>query len=144
MDYTTYDTSVIIAYKVTDLPRNFLLSAVVAAELTAGAKDNSQRKAFEAMRRTADKEGILIVPNTDDWLTASRVIYWLAHGRKKRAGGKSPKLLPGASQRMFLDALIAVSSKRAGATVVTDNWDDFKAIQYYCDVKLKRGSDFFG
>ena len=29
------------------------------------------------------------------------------------------------------------------ATVVTQDWDDFKAIQYYCDVKLKRGADFF-
>lgn len=44
---------------------------------------------------------------------------------------------------MFLDALIAVSSKRAGATVAINDYDDFKAIQYYCPVKLLRGSDFF-
>ena len=43
----------------------------------------------------------------------------------------------GASQRMFLDALIAVSARCMNATVVTQDWDDFKAITYYCDVKLK-------
>jgi predicted nucleic acid-binding protein len=43
---------------------------------------------------------------------------------------------------MFLDALIAVSARRVGAIVVTQNWDDFKAIQYYCNVKLKRGAEF--
>jgi predicted nucleic acid-binding protein len=45
---------------------------------------------------------------------------------------------------MFLDALIAVSARRAGATVVTNDYDDFKAIHYYCPVKLIRGADFFG
>jgi hypothetical protein len=44
---------------------------------------------------------------------------------------------------MFLDTLIAVSAKRANATVVTNNYDDFKAIQYYFQFKLMRGSDFF-
>jgi len=139
----TFDTSVIIAYRVTELPQNFLLSGVVIAELTAGARDDSNRKVFEAMRRDYDKLDALIVPTPDDWLTASRILFWLSKGRKKKAGGKTPPLLPGASQRMFLDALIAVSAGRIGATVVTQDWDDFKAMQYYCDVKLKRGADFF-
>ena len=43
---------------------------------------------------------------------------------------------------MALDALIAVTARRHNAIVVTENWDDFKAIQYYCDVKLMRGKDF--
>jgi hypothetical protein len=46
----TFDTSFIIAHKVTDLPRNFLLSAIVVAELMASGNDDSQRKAYEAMR----------------------------------------------------------------------------------------------
>jgi predicted nucleic acid-binding protein len=139
----TFDTSVIIAYKVRELPNNFLLLAVVMAELTASATDDSTRKVFEAMRRAAAEYDALVVPTADDWLTASRVLYWLSVGRKKKAGGKTPPLLPGASQRMFMDALIAVSARRASATVVTEDWDDFKAIQYYCPVKLMRGSDFF-
>jgi predicted nucleic acid-binding protein len=139
----TFDTSVIIAYRVRELPQNFLLSAAVIAELTAGATDDSTRKVFEAMRRDYDRLDALIVPTSDDWLTASRVLFWLSKGRKKKSGGMPPRLLPGASQRMFLDALIAVSARRMSATVVTEDWDDFKAIQYYCDVKLKRGADFF-
>jgi predicted nucleic acid-binding protein len=125
------------------LPKNFLLSAVVTAELIASASDDSTRKVFEAMRRDYDKSGALLVPIADDWLTSSRILFWLSQGRRKKAGGKAPKLIAGASQRMFLDALIGVSARRAGATVVTNDWDDFKAIQYYCPVKLIRGSDFF-
>jgi predicted nucleic acid-binding protein len=139
----TFDTSVIIAYKVTELPQNFVLSAVVIAELTASASDDSTRKVYEAMRRELQKDYALIIPNDDDWLTASRILFWLTQGRKKKAGGKTPKLIAGASRRMFLDALIAVSARRVEATVVTNDWDDFKAIQYYCPVKLKRGSKYF-
>jgi len=140
----TFDTSVVIAYKVRELPANFLLSAVVIAELTAGAPDESTRKDYESIRRDYAKLGALLVPTADDWLTASRILFWLSQGRKKKAGGKAPRLIAGASQRMFLDALIAVSARRAGATVVTNDYDDFKAIHYYCPVKLIRGADFFG
>src|SRR5258708_37197549 len=101
----TFDTSVVIAYRVRELPASFLLAAVVMAELNAGAPDDSTRKDYEAMRRHYDKLGVLIVPSNDDWLTASRILFWLSQGRKKRSGGKTPKLVPGASQRMFFDAL---------------------------------------
>ncbi len=143
MPIYTFDTSVIIAYKVREVPKNFLLSAVVIAELTAGTLDDSIRKDYEAIRRDAINLNAFIIPTSDDWLTSSRILFWLSQGRRKKSGGKAPKLVAGASQRMFLDALIVVSARRAGATVVTNDWDDFKAIQYYCPVKLIRGSDFF-
>ena len=44
---------------------------------------------------------------------------------------------------MVLDALIAASARRWDATVITENWDDFKAIQRYCKVRIVRGSNFF-
>ena len=139
----TFDISVIIAYKVDELPKNFLLSVAVVAELTASANDDSSRKVFEAMRQEYERLDTLIVSNADNWLAASRILYWLSQGRKKRTGGKAPKLIRCASQRMFLNALIAVSARRKEATMVTDDWDDFIVIQYYCPVKLPRGSDFF-
>ena len=144
MAYITYDTSAIISYRVTDLPDNFLLSAVVITELIAAAGDDSERKRYEATRRVYEKDETLIIPSSEDWLMASRILYWLAKGRKKKAGGKSPRLIAGATQRMAFDSLLAVSARRAGAAIVTVNWDDFKAIQYYYKgVRLIRASDFF-
>ena len=52
MPYFTYDTSVIVSRKIRDLhemPQDFLLSAVVLMELTAGAADNSVRKTYERL-----------------------------------------------------------------------------------------------
>jgi len=112
MPIHSFDTSVVIAYRVRELPARFLLSAVVLAELTAAAPDDSTRKDYAAMRRRYGKLGALVVPTDDDWLTASRILFWLSRGRKKRAGANRPKLIPGASQRAFFDDLIAV---RAGA-----------------------------
>lgn len=143
MAYITFDTSFIISHKVSSLPDNFLLSEVVVTELVASANDESVRKAFEAMRTAHDKDGTLIVPTSEDWLMAGRVLYWLTKSRKKKAGGKAPRLMPGASQNMALDALIGVSARRVGATVVTENYDDFKAISYYLDgLTIRRGTQF--
>jgi predicted nucleic acid-binding protein len=143
MAYVTFDTSFIVSHRVSSLPDNFLLSGVVVMELIASANDDSTRKAFEAMRSAHEKDGTLIVPTSEDWLMASRVLYWLTKSRKRKAGGKAPKLVPGASQNMALDALIAVSAKRVGATVVTENYDDFTAIGYYLEgLKVRRGSQF--
>ncbi len=143
MAHLTFDTSVIISRKLSDLPDDFLFSSVVFMELMAGANDDSHRRDLEAMYRKYAKDNSIIVPNTDDWLMASKVLYWLGQGRKRNPKGKSPRLKPGSSQRMALDVLIAVSSRRWKTTVITDNWDDFKAIQRYCNVKIIKGSEFF-
>lgn len=143
MAYFTCDTSTIISRKLSDLPDNFLLSSVVLMELMASAKDDSQRKELEILYKDYAKDRSLIIPNSDDWLLASKVLYWLAQGRRLTERGKLLRLKPGATQRMALDALIAVSARRCSATVITDNWNDFKAIQRYCNVKLVKGSEFF-
>ena len=142
MAYYTFDTSVVISRKVQDIPDNFLLSAVVLLELIASAKDESERKKYEALSRDYREDNSLIVPEYEDWLLASKILHWLSRDRKRRAGGKLPRSKPGATQRMALDALIAVSARRWNATVITNNWDDFKAIQRYCNVKLIKGSKF--
>lgn len=143
MSYYTCDTSTIISRKLSDLPDNFLFSSVVFMELLASAKDNSQRKELELAYRYYATDHSLIVPDAGDWLMASNVLYWLAQGRRRSAGGKSPRLRPGASQRMALDVLIAVSARRWNTTVITENWNDFKTIQHYCHVKIIKGSVFF-
>ncbi len=144
MPSVTYDTSIFIAYKPTRYPAGFLMSAVVAQELIASATEESESRRWQAATRAYETEERLIVPTMEDWLMASKVLYWLGQGRKRRGKGKSPRLQPEAKQRMVLDALIATSARRVGAKVVTNNWDDFKAIQYYYDdLKLERGDEFF-
>ena len=147
MPYFTYDTSVIISRKLTDLPGGsgrFLMSAVVLMELTASARDDSQRKLYERLFRRYQEDNSLIAPNESDWLLASRILYWLTQSRGRSFKGKLKRLPTGTSQRMALDVLIAVSARRWRATVVTENWDDFKAIQRYCNTKVVKASDFFG
>lgn len=144
MPYFTYDTSTIISRNLTNLPSNILLSAVVLTEMMAGANDESTRKVFERTYENYRRDDTLIVPNDEDWLLAGKVLYWLTQERRRRSGGRGlPRLKPGASQRMALDVLLAVSARRWKAAVVTENWEDFKAIRRYCRVRVVRGSDFF-
>jgi predicted nucleic acid-binding protein len=146
MPYFTYDTSVIISRKVKDLPgrpTNFLMSAVVLMELTASARDDSQRKLYERLFRQYQQDNSLIVPDENDWLLASRILFWLAQSRRRSTKGNLKRLQAGASQRMALDVLIAVSARRRRATVVTENWEDFKAIQRYCNTKILKASELF-
>jgi predicted nucleic acid-binding protein len=143
MAYFTCDTSTIISRKLSDLPDNFLFSSVVFMELMASANDDILRKVYEHAYRSYQKDGSLILPDANDWLMASKVLYWLTQGRRRGARGDAPRLKPGAAQRMALDVLIAVSARRYDATVITENWDDFKAIQHFCKFKLAKGSEFF-
>lgn len=144
MAYFTYDTSVLISRKLTNfraMPHDFLMSAIVQMELIASAPDSSWRKYYEQTFQQYQKKKLLIVPNDDDWLLASKILYLLTHGRRQK--GKLQRLPPGASQRLALDALIAVSARRWNAQVVTENWQDFKAIQRYCNATIIKAARFF-
>ena len=146
MPYFTYDTSVFISRSLTDfqkMPQNFLLSAVVMLELMAGDPNESRRKFFENVFRQFQKENLVIVPNGDDWLLAAKVLRLLSDARKRLHKGRLKRLTPGASQRLALDVLIAVSARRWKAHVVTENWADFKAIQRYCNTTIVRAAQFF-
>ena len=147
MPYFTYDTSVFISRKLSNLhemPHGFLMSAVVQMELMASAADGSDRKLYEKSFRQYQERNLLIIPNSEDWLLAGKILHLLTHDRKRSQRGKLQRLPPGASQRLALDALIAVSARRWKAQVVTENWADFKAIQRYCNAKIVKASTFFG
>jgi predicted nucleic acid-binding protein len=146
MPYFTYDTSVMVSRRPLDLllsTKGLLLSSVVLLELMASAADDSRRKMYEGLFRDCEKDDSLIVPNNADWQLAGRILFWLTRRRRRVDGGRLHRLAPGISQRMALDALIAVSARRWEAAVVTENWEHFKAIQYFCGVKLIKASDFF-
>ena len=146
MAYFTYDTSVIISRKVTGLftmPGSFLLSSIVLTELSAGAADTTERKIYEGLFRAYRKERRLIVPNYEDWLLTSKILFLLNQSRRRLEHGKLKRLPPGASQRLALDVLIAVSARRWKAQVVTENWADFKVIQRYCNATIIKAAQFF-
>ena len=146
MPYFTYDTSVIVARKALNLqrmPQDFRLSAVVLMELIAAVADTTQRKVYELLYRQYQKDNLLIVPNEEDWLLASKVLFLLTQARKRLQKGKLKQLPPGASQRLALDVLLAVSARRWKAQVVTENWSDFKMIQRYCNTTIVKAAQFF-
>jgi predicted nucleic acid-binding protein len=146
MAYFTYDTSVIVSRRIHNLhemPKDFLLSAVVLMELTAGSADNSVRKTYERLSHQYRRDQLLIVPNDDDWLLAAKIMFLLAQARRTQGKGKLKRLPPGASQRLALDVLIAVSARRWKAQVVTENWADFKSIQRYCNATIIKAAQFF-
>ena len=124
------------------MPDNFLYSDVVLLELIRSAQDETTFKRHLAARNQFLKDGLLIIPNSDDWLMAGKVLYWIEQRKKKANKGNAPKKRPGETQKMVMDALIAVSARRCKATVITDNISDFEAIKYYCNFKLMSGSDF--
>ena len=146
MPYFTYDTSVIISRKILalqEMPRNFRMSAVVLMELGASAKDESRRKSYEHAFHQFQQNDLLIVPNAEDWLLASKIIFLLTEAKRREGRGRLKRMPPGASQRLALDVLIAVSARRWKAQVVTENWTDFKAIQRYCNATIIKAAQFF-
>ena len=145
MAYFTYDTSVLVSRRWEDFRRgkHLLFSSVALLELIASAVDDTRRKEHEATFREYQENSALIVPNDSDWLLASKILFWLSQRRRKINHGKLRRLPSGASQRMALDVLLAVSARRRQAAVVTENWFDFKLIQNFCDVRVIKASDFF-
>ena len=145
MPYFTYDTSVIVSRKLSlhEMPRNFVMSAVVMMELMSSAADSSHRKSYERFFRQFEEDNLLIVPTVEDWLLAAKIMFLLTQDRRREGRGKLKRLPPGASQRLALDVLIAVSARRWKAQVVTENWSDFKAIQRYCNTTIIKAAQFF-
>ena len=113
MPYFTYDTSVLVSRKLSlhEMPGNFVMSAVVMMELMSSAADSSRRKSYERSFRQCKGDNLLIVPTDDDWLLAAKIMFLLSEDRRREGRGKLKRLPPGASQRLALDVLIAVSAR---------------------------------
>ena len=143
MAKVTYDANICIRYKLQSFPHGFYMSAVVLQELVAGANDAATIKDFERLRHEYRKANKLLVPNEEDWWQAGLVLNALQRGRRSKKTGKIPKISVAERYRIINDVLIARTAKREGATVVTDNINDFKKIQNFCDVKVISGSEYF-
>lgn len=139
----TYDTNVFIDYGDNlYFPDNFCMCAVVIQELTAGAKDGKELQQLDNARKKYEKEHRMIVPSSEDWYFAGKVLSLLSHqGIKNKQSIK--KISKGEQQRILRDVLIARTARATNATVVTRNVSDFALIREFCKVNIIDSTDFF-
>lgn len=90
-----------------------------------------------------EREGRMLVPDSNDWWQVGIILNSHLRGLKSRAAGKTPRIQQGEKSQIVRDALIAVTAHRIDALVVTDNLSDFEKIRRYCKVRLKSGKEFF-
>jgi predicted nucleic acid-binding protein len=110
-----------------ELPRSYL-SAVVVAELRAGATDDVGRRVVHGFTMWAHRVGRVVTPTAASWEQAGDV---LARIRARE---------PGLGSRLGLlwnDLLIALSSRQIGARVVTADARDFELLGRYIRIDLE-------
>lgn len=87
-------------------------------EMYAGFKSQEARRAFTVLHLNLKRAGKIVVPQQEDFLLGGRVLFHLS----QKWGQLDFK-------DHFRDGLIAVSSARVGATVVTENRRNFELWQ---------------
>ncbi|MBM3235125.1 type II toxin-antitoxin system VapC family toxin [Candidatus Poribacteria bacterium] len=105
---------------VRDYPTRLFLSAIVLMELYAGAHNRSDIKLVDTIKEPFAKRNMIIAPTIGDYITAGEILADL----QKLRGYELKK-----SYWLTNDVLIALSARRIGATVVTQNRRDFEEIQ---------------
>jgi predicted nucleic acid-binding protein len=109
-----------------DVRRGFVVrhSAVVLSELRRGARNPTARKLVEGLFRLAR---IVWEPRSADWWEAGKLVREVGD----REGWEINK------RREFQnDALIALTARRHGATVVTSNHSDFSLLKSRLNVNV--------
>lgn len=103
------------------------MSAVVIEELYAGAFGNKSVKLLDKLYETFDSLDRLIIPEASDWQKTGMIIAKIG----KKYGFEDTFL-----SKMTNDVLIALSARRVGAVVVTNNTKDFLRIKEFVDFKV--------
>jgi len=82
--------------------------------------------------------------DTEAWLTAGRILYTYLNDLSRQSKSRQkPRLDHARKQNLIRDVLIAVSAKKSGVAVVSDNVD-FQIIQRYYKFQWITGRKFFG
>lgn len=108
MSRPVFDMNVFLQYKrlITDYHfKKMFLSAVVLYELTATTIEQSERQKYTAWRRNFTKLERFLVPTSEDWWEASKIVSRIRFGEKSASQGKTPKLAD--ARKLQNDALIA-------------------------------------
>jgi predicted nucleic acid-binding protein len=108
-------------------PRTFLAS-VVSAELRAGAVDQTGRSVVLELTERFDRLGRVVTPEARSWSLAGDVLGDI----RRREPGLRDKIT-----RLWNDALIALSARQIGASVVTGNVEDFELLRRFVRFDLE-------
>jgi predicted nucleic acid-binding protein len=108
-------------------PRTFLAS-VVSAELRAGAVDQTGRSVVLELTERFDRLGRVVTPEARCWSLAGDVLGDI----RRREPGMRDKIA-----RLWNDALIALSARQIGASVVTGNVGDFELLRRFVRFDLE-------
>jgi tRNA(fMet)-specific endonuclease VapC len=100
-------------------PRTFLAS-VVSAELRAGATDRIGRRAVLELFEQFQRLGRVVTPDARSWNVAGDVLAEL----RRREPGLRTRIAS-----LWNDALIALSARQVGASLVTHNVKDFELLR---------------
>ena len=103
------------------------LSAVVLMELRAGARSARDRRLVERVESAFQKAGRVLVPSRAVFTEAGDALRRLHTNRSYRIE---------TSHSIVNDVLIALSARSIGATVVTQNEGDYRAIQSVSSFRL--------
>ena len=108
-------------------PRTFLAS-VVSAELRAGAVDQTGRSVVLELTDRFDRLGRVVTPEARSWSLAGDVLGDI----RRREPGMRDKIA-----RLWNDALIALSARQIGASVVTGDVGDFELLRRFVRFDLE-------
>ena len=108
-------------------PRTFLAS-VVSAELRAGAVDQTGRSVVLELTDRFDRLGRVVTPEARSWSLAGDVLGDI----RRREPGLRDKIAS-----LWNDALIALSARQIGASVVTANVGDFELLRRFVRFDLE-------
>lgn len=137
-----FDTSVwvehlrcgILSETIDRIRGRFVLSfdAVVAAELRAGCRSNTERRVVHKLLAPFEHRGRLLCPTLADYERAALSLSKLRERSQLPSGAKSS----------LFDALIATVAAREGALLVTTNLSDFSKLKLVLPLRLE-GYDAF-
>ena len=108
------------------------MSGVVGAELLAGGRSRTERRAVDRLLAPFRKAGRVLAADSEDLLASGRAL-----SRLRERGVMLRQ--PGAA---LLDALIAVNAVRVGALLVSANSDDFRKLSSVLPVRFEPWEEF--
>lgn len=141
-----FDTSVYISYKelLPAHPEPDFISLVVFQERIAGANNGKDIKSLISQIEVRRKANRLLVPGIEEWIEAGKILFNILRAQSQTdPARRRPRLGHEKKQSIIRDVLIAVSAKKRGVTVVSDN-EDFPLIQRYYTFQWVSAQQFFG